>query len=133
MQERDTFPFGAESWRIVDEAHAGGTAPGEGVVEVIDGETDVMNAGSAGGDELANRGVGSPGFKQLDEGFAGTEAGDPGAVGVGEWHLWHAEDVTIEGQDVVEGAYGDADVGDTRGAAGNEGHGGCAGEVRRRR
>ena len=43
--------------------------------------------------------------------------------------LGQAEDVAVEGKDLVERAHGDADVGDARcAAAGNVGHGECAGE-----
>ena len=36
MEEHDTFPFGTETWRFVDEAKARSPATREGVVEVGD-------------------------------------------------------------------------------------------------
>ena len=59
VEERDTFPFGADAGCLVDEANSGGAAASEGTVEVVDGEADVMDAGATFGDELADRRVGT--------------------------------------------------------------------------
>jgi len=53
MQECDVLAFGAKTWRFVDETNPGGAATVERSREVVDHETDVVNAGSAFGDELA--------------------------------------------------------------------------------
>jgi hypothetical protein len=133
MEERDTFPLGADPGRLVDEADAGGAAALEGVVEVVDRETDVMDAGPAAGDELSDRALGGLALEELDERVTGGEARDAGAVGVIERDLGKAEDVAVEWQDLVERAYGDPYVCDARGAARNVSHGEYAGEMRRRR
>ena len=87
VEERDTFPFGAEPGRLVDQPKAGGAAAREGTVEVVDGEADVMDAGAAFGDELADGRVRILGLEQLDERVTGREAGDAGTVGVVERRL----------------------------------------------
>jgi hypothetical protein len=81
-----------------------------------------MNAWASFGDELADRRVGIFRLEQLDEGVSGREAGDPGTIGAVEWNLGKAEEVAVEGKDLVECAHGDPDVGDARGAAGRVGH-----------
>ena len=46
-----------------------------------------------------------------------------GAVGVVEGNLGHAEDITVQRKQLVEGTHGDPDVGDARAAAYGIGHG----------
>jgi hypothetical protein len=62
------------------------------------------------------------GLEQLDEGVPGSESGDAGAIGVVELDFGETEHVAVEGQDLVERAHGDANVGDARGTAGTGGH-----------
>jgi hypothetical protein len=81
-----------------------------------------MDSGAAFGDELADRRVGMFGLEQLDEGITGREAGDPGTIGIVERDLGKAEEIAVEGKDLVECAHGDPDVGDARGTAGRVGH-----------
>ena len=107
MEERDTFPFRAEPRRLVDQSKASLAAPCEGTVEVVDREADVMDARTAFGDELADGRVRVLGLEQLDECVTRGNAG---------------EQVAVEWQDLVERTHGDADVGDTRGTAGDVGH-----------
>src|SRR4051794_32538905 len=106
MEERDTFPICTESWRLVDQSDARGPAAGEGVVQIVDGEADVMNAGPPFREEPADRTVRRAALEQLDERVAGGEARDQGAVGIVEGHLGQTEEVAIEGQDLVERAHG---------------------------
>ena len=54
VQERDTFPLGAEPRRFVDQPNAGLAAARERTVEIVDREADVMDARAAFGDELAD-------------------------------------------------------------------------------
>ena len=54
MQESDGLAFGANSRLLVDETDSRGAAPFEYVGEIIDGEADVMDAGTALGDEFAD-------------------------------------------------------------------------------
>jgi len=116
MNEGDAFPLGADSRRLIDEAEARGPTTFEGGVEVVDGETDVMNARAARGDKLADGGSGVGRFEELDERIAGSKANDARTIGVIEGYLFQLENVSIERQDGIEVADGDADMGD-RGTA----------------
>ena len=122
MEERDTFPFGAEAGCVVDETNAGRSATCQRAVEIVDGEADVMNTGSTFGDELANWGIGGVGLEELHERLAGLHSCNTGAVGVIERHFGHSENVAIEWKDLVERLYRDAYVGDAGRAIGNVGH-----------
>src|SRR5690242_7953778 len=113
MEEGDTLALRADPRGLVDEADARGAATGEGAVEVVHLEADVMDAGPAPGDELADGAVRRLAFEELDERLAGGQPRDAGAIGVVQRHFGHAEDVAVEGQDLVEGADGDAHVGNT--------------------
>lgn len=122
MQERDTFPLGAESRRFVDQPNARLAASCERTVEIVDSEADVMDARAAFGDELADGCVRMLGLEQLDEGITGREAGNARAVGVVERDVWETEQVAVEWKNLVERAHGDSDVGNACGTAGNVGH-----------
>jgi hypothetical protein len=113
MEEGNPLSLRSDPRSLVDQAKSGGPAPFEGLVQVVDSEADVMYARSAARDEPSDGRVGALGFEQLDERIACLEAADPGAVGIIESGLGEAEDVAAEGQEVVEGAHGDADVRDS--------------------
>src|SRR5205823_5020112 len=112
VKKGDAFPIGAGARHVVDELDARAPAAVEGRVQVIDGEADVMNAGTAFGDELADRRVGLFGFEQLHERVSRTHGGDAGAVGVVEGLLRKSQQVTIEWKHAIERLDGDADVRD---------------------
>jgi hypothetical protein len=112
MKERDPFSFGADARRLIDQPHAGVPTAVECGVEILDGETDVMDSGASGGDELADWGGRIRGFEQLDQRIPGGEPGDSGPVGIVQGDGREAEDISIEGQDRVEVADRDAYVGD---------------------
>ena len=122
MEERDTFPLGAEPGRLVDEPETCRPASRERTVQVVDGEADVMDAGAAFGDELADGGFGVQGLEQLDEGVAGIETSDASTVGVVERDLGETEQIAVEGKNLVERAHGDSNVGDASGTARDVGH-----------
>jgi len=128
MQEGDPLPFGPEAWVLVDEADAGGATAGEGALQVVNGEADVMDSGPALGDEFPDGGIGDVGLQEFDEGLAGGQSDDPGPVGVIERHLGHPEHLSIEGQDGLEGRDRDADVGES-GAAGSSRRNGHVGRA----
>jgi hypothetical protein len=54
VEEGDALALGAEPGRLIDEADTGGAAAVQCAFDVVDGETDVMEAGAALGDELAD-------------------------------------------------------------------------------
>jgi len=122
MEEGDTFPLGSLARRLVDQPKAGDTASLERRVEVVHGEADVVDSWPAFGDELADGRVRVVSFEQLDERVTGSEPGDPGAIGIGELDFGEAEQVAIEGKDLVERANGDPNVGDASGTARDVSH-----------
>src|SRR5215211_3495147 len=122
MEERDTFPFGAEPGCLVDQPEAGGPASAKRTVQVVDGEADVMDAGATFGDELADGGVRISSLEQLDQGVAGREAPDTGSIGVVERDFGKVEQIAVEGEDLVERAHGDPNVGDAGGTVRDVGH-----------
>lgn len=123
MEEGDALSFRAEPGLLVDETNACLPAALESEFEVVDVEADVMNAGTAPGDEPIDRRVVRRGLEQFDERLAGGEPGNAGTIGVVEWDLWEAEDVAVEGKDLVERADGDADMGDPGASTLVKGHG----------
>ena len=118
MKEGNALPLGADAGRLVDEPETGVAATGQGAVEVVDFEADVMNARSALRDELGDGRIRRFRLEQLDEGAASSEAGNAGTIGVIERRGGHAEDVAVEGQELVEAVNGDADVRDARATRG---------------
>ena len=122
MEKRDTFPLRAEPRRLVDQSKASVAATREGTVEIVDCEADVVDAWAAFGDELADGRVRVLGLEQLDERVTRGKAGDVRAVGVVERDVGEAEQIAVEGKDLVERTHGDPDVGDARGTAGDVGH-----------
>ena len=123
MEKGDTFPLGAKSWNFINEAYTGRLAARERCIEVINGKTDVMDAGAAVGDELADRRIVSIGLEELNKRLTGLHARDMGAIGVIERDFGHAEEVAVEGQDVVQGPDSNANVGNSGGTFGSVSHG----------
>jgi len=118
MQERDAFLVRADSGGFVDESDTGGPASLESGVEIVDGEADVMDARTTLLYEASDRRIRRFCLEQLDERFAGGESGDMRPVGVVERDFGQIEDVAVERQDLVEKAYRDSDMGETRSARG---------------
>jgi hypothetical protein len=87
VDEGDTFAFGADSRGFVDQAKAGGSAAREGGVEVIDGETDMMESWTAFLEEPTDGAIGIAGLEELDESVAGGDGADRGAIGIVERNL----------------------------------------------
>jgi hypothetical protein len=83
-----------------------------------------MDAGSALGDEFADRRVVCVGLQEFHEGFAGGETDNGRAVGVAEGNLRHLQHISHDRQQLVDGANGNPDVGDARAAANGLSHGG---------
>lgn len=128
MEEGDALPLGPDARRFIYELDAVRLAPGEGAVEILDRETNVMDAGAALGEELPDGGFGLVWLQQFNERFAGHESHDARTIGVIERGFGKAEDVAIEGDDRREGFHGDAEMGDAGSARGWRSHG----AVRRR-
>ena len=118
MEERDAFLFRADSGGFVDEADASGAASLERGVEIFDGEADVVDARAALLDEAPDGRIRRFCFEQLDERFASIKSRDAGAVGIIQRDFRQIENVAVERQDLVEKAYRDSDVGETRSTRG---------------
>ena len=112
MQEGDALAFGAKARGLVDQHDTRLAAARERRVEVVDGETEVMDAGSPLLEELRDRRARVLRFEQFDEGATGGEAGYAGAVAVFERRVGEAEHVAVEGDQGIDALHGDADVGD---------------------
>jgi hypothetical protein len=87
VDEGDTFAFGADAGGFVDQANSERSAAGEGGVEVIDGEADMVESWTAFLEEPTDGAIGVAGFEELDEGIAGGDGTDCGAIGIVEWNL----------------------------------------------
>ena len=122
MEKGYTIPFGAEAWYFVDEPNAGVLASCESAVEVVNGETNMVDARSAFGDELADWTIGGFRFEEFDERVTGVDGRNARPVSIVERHFGHAEQVAVEGKDVVERSHGDADVGNSGRASVRVGH-----------
>ncbi len=112
MNERNALSFCAGARHVVDETYAGGSAALERRFEIRHYKTHVMQARTASGDELSDRGIGSDWLEQLDQRVAGCQSRDARAVGVVEGHSRKPEDIAEEGQGITEGTNGDPDMGD---------------------
>lgn len=102
MEEGDALSLGPEARRFINELNAVCFAAGEGAVEILNRETNVMYAGAALPEELPDGGFGLVWFQQFDQRFPGHESHDARAIGVIQWGLGHAEDVAVEGDDCRE-------------------------------
>ena len=118
MQEGDAFAFGADAGRLVDQPQSGCSAARKRPVEVVHGETHVMDAGAPLGHELPDGRVLGLGFEQLNQRFSGSDTRDGGAIGIVERNFGHSEDITIQGHERIEGLHSDPYVCDARAATG---------------
>ena len=82
MQERDSLSFGAHARFLIDQSDTCTATAIQCSVQVIDGEANVVDAGPAFGDELANWRIGALCLEQLHERVARAEASDTSPVGV---------------------------------------------------
>ena len=127
MQKGDALALRPQSRCLVDELDAVRSTAGEGAIEILHRETNVMNAGAALGEELPDGGFGLVWFQQLDQRFPGRKSHDTRTIGVIERGFGHPEDVAIEGDDRREGFHGDAEMGDAGSAWGWRSHGAVRG------
>lgn len=111
MQEGDSLSLGTQSGRLVNETDAGLATAVQRVVQVVHGEADVMDSGPAPCDEARDWRFGRLGLQQFDQWFTGGQSHDSCSVGVIQWQLRHAEDVTVEREDGFQVGDGQPDVG----------------------
>ena len=96
MEESDAFALRAEPGNVIDQSDTCTTTPFQCTVQVIDGEADVVNAGTALGDELRNGRIGGVGLQKLDKRVTRAESGDAGAIGVIELSFGESEQVAVK-------------------------------------
>jgi hypothetical protein len=114
MEEGDAPAVSARARRLVDEPVPGGMTPREGRVQVGDPQADVVDAGSAPGEEARDGSLGIDGLEQLElratagDGYHGRAIGRLGRRGCA------TEDVAVESKRVGDAGHRHADVGDGR-------------------
>src|SRR5215471_1292696 len=114
MNEGDAAAGGPESWSGVDQPIPGGAAALECAVEIGDAVADVMNPGTAPGEEFGDRRIGVARLEELDGDVAQRQGDDGGAVRLFGRSGSDAEDFAIERQCVGDPGDRDADVGQTQ-------------------
>lgn len=80
MQERDALSLGANARRRIDQTNSSSTAAFECGVDIVYGETDVMQSRAALLEKFANRRDSVGCFKKFNERFAGAKASDARTV-----------------------------------------------------
>ena len=118
MQKRDPFPLRADARLLVDELHPRRPATRQRCIQVVDGEADVMDAGTPPGDKARDGGIGVVGLQQLHQGLPRAEAGYAGAVGVIQRNFGQSQHIPEKRQALGEGFDRDSDVGYARSTRG---------------
>jgi hypothetical protein len=117
VDEGDPLSLGPDARLLVYQPQLGVAASLQRRIEVVDSETDMVYPRPATGYEPSDRGVRRFGLEELHEGLARSEPGDPGAIGIGQGDPLQPQDIAAEGQQVVDGADRDPDMGDPRAAS----------------
>jgi hypothetical protein len=82
MDEGDSLAFGADAWGLVDQPNPDRPAARQCGIEVIDGETDMMESWTTLLEKPADGSIGVVGLEQFDEGVTGCDRGNGGAISV---------------------------------------------------
>jgi len=114
VEKGDSLSLRAHAWSLVDQSDTSLATAGERVVQIGDGEADVMNAGPAPLEKFRDRRVARKRLEQLDELRAGSETCNASTIGIVERVFLEAEQVTIEVKHLVDRAHGDSNVRDAR-------------------
>lgn len=118
MKKGDQLAFRPHPRSFVDQPDTCLPAPLERFVDILNSNANVMYPGASLCQVLADGSVGAVRFEEFDQRFATLDCGNPGTVGVCQWGLGHAEHVSEEGKDSLEGAHGYSDVCYARSAGG---------------
>jgi len=118
VNEGDSLSLGADARGLIHQLDSCVAALGEGRVEIIHREADVMNPRPPLRQEARDGRFLVSGLEQLYERLTRVEADDPRSVGIFEVDLGQSKDVPKERQAICEGLHGDANVGDLRAAWG---------------
>lgn len=122
MQECDSLSFCSDAGRLVDQSDSSGTTLRERLIEVIDGEADVVDPGSPPRDEAADRGILIHCLEELDEGPPSVEPRDVRSVHVSKPYRLHLENFTTERSEIFQRSDSDSDVRDSRALGGSRRH-----------
>src|SRR5688572_21023961 len=112
MQEGNPPATGAAPGRFIDQPIAGRASPRQRRLEIGDPVADVVDAGPAFRKELRHGARGIARLEQLDVDGTEMQADDGRAVGRLGVARGKTQDVTIEGERVVDAGDGDADMSD---------------------
>ena len=102
MEEGNALSFGSDPRDLVHQCHARSAALREHRVEVVYGEAEVVNAGTALFNEARNRRVGTVGFEEFDEHVTGDESANARTIAVGEWLVSESEYVAKKRERVAQ-------------------------------
>src|SRR5687767_2215526 len=108
MEKSDSFAFGPHPWGLVDQTDPCAATPLQCSVQIINGEADVVYAGTAFGDELCDWRIGGFRLEQLHQRVSGTKPSDASSVGVFERLTRQPEQVAIQRKGPVESVDGNA-------------------------
>ncbi len=108
----DVLAFRADAGCLVDQGDARGAAAVQGRVEVVDGETEMVDAGAARVEELCDGRSGVSRFEELEKRLTRGECGDSSAIRIVDRRFGQAKDVAAEGQEFVDGTKGHANMGE---------------------
>ena len=111
VNERDAAPSGPNAGFVVDQSVAACAACGERLIEVADAIADVMDPGTAPGEELRDWRVLPERLEQFHLGLAEVQVYDARSVNFVRTACLHAEHIAVEGEGGVDVGDGDPDVG----------------------
>jgi hypothetical protein len=112
VKESNPLSFSAEPRNLIDQLDSSCPAPLEHRIEVVDRKADVMDTGPASRKELSNRRFGTIRLQQLDEAFPGRDGRYPRAIGIGDLHLRHLEDIAEKRELRIDRRECDSNMGD---------------------
>lgn len=118
MEEGDSLSLCTNTRDLIYQLDTSGATALERAVKIVHREAHVVNARPFPFDEARDRRRRVFPLEQLDQRFAGHEAGYARAVAVVEIHLFEPEDISIEWSALGEGSNSDPDVGNSRSARG---------------
>lgn len=122
MQESNALSLRAQPRGFIDQSHSGPAASRKHVVEVVNSQAYVMDAGATFRHKLSNGRVVRLSLQKFHERFATGNSGNAGTIGVVQGYLRHQQHITEEGQQIVNGTHSKADMGNARTATLNFRH-----------
>ena len=97
MEKGDALAFGSAAGFRIDRRKTCGAAARQHVVEIVDGEAQVVDAWATLLDELGDRRSVGRGLKQFHHRFTGSVSCDACSIGIGKRDVGKSEDVAEQG------------------------------------